>query len=1197
MTDNFFQVLWYLIREELTLNSEVYTQLAQSSHGGTIALVIVLAAGLSQAVGNSFILFINRVKPLRFVLCLGVAAVLFIFTYIFWAGSVWFVGESILRNDELQLVSIMRWVALSYVPQLFGFLVALPYFGTPISVLLAIWSLLILVAGLQTISSLTGWEVFACTGLGWVVWQIGQRTAGRPLIEIGRWLENLFAGTNLASDRQSLAEVVQAGNPPAARSVELDWVNEVATQLSSRPPRRLLKFLTIALTTFVVMGLIFTSQGWLSVWIGALSKTAGLTIILVVISLIALLISILLTPLEALTWWAGWQESGPLNPGVTVRSPSPDTEIARYVIYLDGINQGTYACLPEVDRFLDELVAALPPNVLVVKGIMPYSVANRPLSENRPLAFLWRIVESFTQKNPNHPIGFIINLRNVFAVAVSADWRYGPLQNQGLAQVLFDSLVYHGYQPRSQTPITLIGNSGGGQMSMGAVTYLQQLTGTTIEVISISGVIAGNTGVMEAEHLYHLVGAKDLVEKIGPVCFPSRWAIALRSNWNRAKRRGKISIIPLGPVGHNGQTGPLGPDAQLEDGRSHLQQTLDLVTGILLKDWALSGLNPADFVQISNYERYQEAPFNRPEYYPIQQSVSSELYHPTHTWLGRLILPSLDERHPGQGVLCQVYHAPEGYNALVGQVVNLRWSDDPEVQSYVQQATYDVHFASQVRLSQRQGNLHPERLNHWSKVDPLESFAGAHPRDDIVVALQEPLEVLDSESDRPTISIRSEPLHVTGRYYGLVQIRESLGEERFRVQHYSRESQKFDGALSVVYIPTVITNRYGITPSSNHQLEQSPANKSGWYIFGAQNVDGEFVVQALAPYLLLALQPDRVIRGKKATLKYINFDYWKDVVAQKGTLTTTLLLPDADEGGTATSDFSPPNLSQSGRAGWHEDGSQIFPEGTRALLMHVYGGIGGKKREPAAMNPVFFGHFSFGIAYIVREPLTDRLRFEIEYRQIYTHNSGGIISGSNGWTRYIGDRQFGCLGTRPVADIAIAFPPLTEDYNFDGVVFSPMKYLIRELDVMAARYRIGDGTGTTFVSSVNSCVQDSSQALYSSLKRMIADFKLNPLMLKWLREHPDHEQTHRFQLLTDLVRSLKANLVPFGLVRRDWKYGDLTLGRFPGETPGQTMINALASWRTLLPRLANDVIAMIFLQLGATLWVIRTNQVGGTILI
>lgn len=100
-------------------------------------------------------------------------------------------------------------------------------------------------------------------------------------------------------------------------------------------------------------------------------------------------------------------------------------------------------------------------------------------------------------------------------------------------------------------------------------------------------------------------------------------------------------------------------------------------------------------------------------------------------------------------------------------------------------------------------------------------------------------------------------------------------------------------------------------------------------------------------------------------------------------------------------------------------------------------------------------------------------------------------------------------------------------------------------------------------------------------------------MLRWLREHPNHEQTHRFQLLSNLVSTLEANLVPFGLIRRDWKYGDLNLGRFPGETPGKTMINALASWRTLLPRLTNDVIATIFLQLGATLWVIRTNQVGG----
>lgn len=1170
MIEHFLQELWHLLGEALTLEPTIYRQLAESSYGVNIAFLIVLAAGLSQAIGQSFVLFVNRVKPWRFVLCLVIATLLFAFTYFFWVWSIWLVGRFVFRVDW-QLVVLMRWVAISYAPQLFGFLVALPYFGIPLSVVISIWSLLSLVVGLQYLNSLTVWNALVCTGLGWIVLQLLQRTAGRPLIAWGRSLQNFSAGTNLITDRQSLRRMIEEGNPDRVSLLDLDWMADTQNQISSSPTRRLLKFLAIALIAFVVIGLVFGSQGWLTVLMGSLSRTARLTLNLVGISLIALFVSILLTPLEALSWWAGWTEAEPLKPGVPLRLPNPDTEITRYVIYLDGINQGSYSYLPEVDQFLAELGDTLPDSILVVRGIMPYSASNRPLSEDHPLAFLWKIIESFTQKNPNNPIGFIINLRNVFAVAVSADARYGPVLNQGLAQVLYDSLVYNGYQPESQTPITLIGNSGGGQMAMGAVTYLQETTKAPIEVISIAGVIAGNTGTMNTEHLYHLVGGKDFIEKVGPVFFPSRWAIALTSNWNRAKRRGKVSVISLGPVGHNGQTGPLGSKGKLEDGRTYLEQTLEIVTGIVLTECVFRDWQGGNQVKESNYERYRQAPFNTPEYYPLKPTVASDLYQPICNWIGRLILPTLEERHQGQGVKIQLYHTPKEQQHLLGQVVPLVWSQDPEVQSYVQLVTYDVHFEGHVELSQRQGNIHPERVNHWSKVDPLESLAGSHPQDDIIVALSEPLEVIDSQSNQPTLLISADPVHITGRYYGLVQIRQAEDNDRFRVQHYSLESQAFTGEYSTVYIPTVISNVHGVLPASNHQIDKSPANVQGWYIFGAPNDQGEFVVQAIAPYHLLALEPDEIIRGKKATLKYINYQYWQDVVAQKGQTTTTLLLPDTETGTV----------------------SHTFPEGTRTLLLHVYGGIGGEKREPAAAAKIFFGHFSYGIAQVVRDTLTDKLRFEIEYRQIYAHNTDGIISGSNHWTRYMGDRQFGWLGTRPVSEIMVVFPPLTEDYNFGGVVFSPMKYLIRELDVMAARYRLGDGTGTTIVSPVNSCVQDSSQALYTSLKRMLAEFELNPLMLKWLREHPDHEQTHRFVLLRDLIKSLEANLLPFGMVRRDWKYGDLTLGRFPGETPSQTIINALASWRTLLPRLANDVIAMIFLQLGATLWVIRTNQVGG----
>lgn len=38
----------------------------------------------------------------------------------------------------------------------------------------------------------------------------------------------------------------------------------------------------------------------------------------------------------------------------------------------------------------------------------------------------------------------------------------------------------------------------------------------------------------------------------------------------------------------------------------------------------------------------------------------------------------------------------------------------------------------------------------------------------------------------------------------------------------------------------------------------------------------------------------------------------------------------------------------------------------------------------------------------------------------------------------------------------------------------------------------------------------------------------------------------------------------------------------------------LGSWRTVLPRKASDVVVQKFLTYGASVWVLRTSQVGGT---
>ncbi|MDJ0775992.1 MAG: CAAX protease, partial [Mastigocoleus sp. MO_167.B18] len=712
------------------------------------------------------------------------------------------------------------------------------------------------------------------------------------------------------------------------------------------------------------------------------------------------------------------------------------------------------------------------------------------------------------------------------------------------------------------------------------VSPLKRLTGAPIEVISLAGVISGNTGAMEIEHLYHLVGKQDRVEKVGPIMFPGRWLVFFLSDWNRAKRRGKFSFIPLGPVGHNGVDGPFSEQEFLPDGRTNLRQTLDMVTGILLKDWTLTGFNP-EKLKPSNYEIYQQGIFSDYNYYPVDQSVDSTLYQPIGTWLGRLILPTQEQRQVTKGVFFEVYHADADYQHLLGQTVILRWSEYPEVQAYVQRVTQNVHFTEQVTTSKKQGNIHPDRINHWHHVDPLESLTGARPKDDVIVKLPEPLEIENNDGNF-VIKIDRDPIQISGRFYGLVSIIQHLGNDLFKVCHYNRISRNFDAAEETVYIPSVIADREGVFPSSNLQIENSAINEKGWYIYGAKNGDGTFVVQAIAPYHLLSLSLDRVIFGEKATLDYINHEYWRDVTDDKGQISTVLLYPKVSS--------TPYFLEQ--KLDLEIEAINQWKEGDRALLMHVFGGIGGKNPEFTPLG-IYFGHFAYGIAKVIREPLSQELCFDIEYRQIYAHNNTAIIAGNNSWIRYTGDRQWGFLGYRPISDILVKFSPLTEDYDFDGCKFSPLDRIIHELDTMAARYRVGDGTGTTFVGPLNSCVQDSQEALYHSLKRTIADLESNPNYVRWLRENPEHPQTKRFLQLINLVQSLSSELIPLGIVRPDWQDDRPTLGSFPIENPADTILKTLASWRSLLPRLANDRVAMIFLRLGASLWVQRTNQVGG----
>ncbi|AFZ34102.1 hypothetical protein Sta7437_0495 [Stanieria cyanosphaera PCC 7437] len=920
---------------------------------------------------------------------------------------------------------------------------------------------------------------------------------------------------------------------------------------------------------------------WLSWYRVAENQLFNLSLDLIRIGLLTLTFAGLLAPFEALGWWAGWYGNNPdpkqqplLKKNSTTYRAQPTSDqdnTNHYIIYLDGIGISSFEDAFGVGTFLERLTEAVGSEFILIREIMPYSVFNLPLTLGRPLAAFWRWVN----QSKISGLGVLILLRNMFQVAVSVDSRYGPIFNRGTAQIIIDSLLERGYRPGSGTPVTIIGYSGGGQVALGTIPYLKKVLAAPLEVISLAGVLSGNTEVVKLEHLYHLVGEKDLVARFVPFLFPQRWAFISWSNWNLAKSRGEISFISLGPVGHDDIGGPLDDTSYLPDGRSYLTQTVEIVTKILLREDGIEPF-PANVPEkayqpriLSNYERYLQAPFNQYTYYPTKQSVPLG-YQPVANWIGRLILPRLEERSEIKGIFLEIYYVPKQYQDLIGKKVILSWSDRADLQVYLNQVKCSIHFSAQAYESMKQGIVHPLRLNFWREIDALESLVGARPIDDVIVAL-EPVKII-SEEQQPTLYIEREPTVITGRFYGLVTILGKVNQsDHFRVCHYNPTSQQFDGDAEIVYLPQVIPDLNGVFPSTTNKIEDSPVNSTGWYIYGEFNQDQVFTVRAIAPRALFQLQPQRIISGVSATTNYIHNEYWQDIKAQKGQIDSILL--------------NPKSLSET-------EAIAQYQEGDRLLLLHTYGGIGGKKAEVPPIG-LFFGHFAFGIATVIRDPITQELRFKIVYDQVYTQNLDGIIAGNLDWSNYLGDRQFGWLGSRPVVDIIVKLDVL-EEYNFGGNIRFPLNALAYQLEKMMARYRTGDGTGATFAGLANSCVQDSCQALYLAIKMVLTEIKSNSEIQNWIAAYPEDPQTKRLERLVALYNNIQRKLVPWKTVRSDWldPYESL-IGTRLAEQPVTTIISALTSWRSLLPRLANDQLAEILLQHGASLWLLRTNQVGG----
>lgn len=302
----------------------------------------------------------------------------------------------------------------------------------------------------------------------------------------------------------------------------------------------------------------------------------------------AVLVAAALAPLRFLGWWAGWSgehREAPLEdrrehpqgqplaalagPGHTGDPPS------HYLVFLSGIgNSSAEALAGEEQAFLRNLKAALP-WLEVIDNIFAYSPENTGLTDDERYGRFWRSVLAVKSTGGRAAaIGNLINIRNMFQVAVSADRRYAAVFNYGTASTIFRSLLDEGYRPGAGVPVTLMGYSGGGQVVFGAARFIKPAIAAPLQVISLGGVMASTRGIDAADELAHLEGSRDSVAATADVLFWGRWPIARRSRWNRALASGKLRRIALGPMVHTGPRGYLDAATFLPDGQSYMDKTV-----------------------------------------------------------------------------------------------------------------------------------------------------------------------------------------------------------------------------------------------------------------------------------------------------------------------------------------------------------------------------------------------------------------------------------------------------------------------------------------------------------------------------------------------------------------------------------------------------------------------------------------------
>jgi len=158
-----------------------------------MALTVLFLSVVSLTIGNSVVLFANRVSRSQFIRSIIAFTLLFIFFIFLWTLSIQFFAY-VFFGVHKPLDEVLILVASSFTPFIFGFLILLPHFGYYLYALLRIWVTVNLVFNVMTAYQFNLFQAIVVTLVGWLLLELLSSLSFLRLDDIKRWYLKVMTG-------------------------------------------------------------------------------------------------------------------------------------------------------------------------------------------------------------------------------------------------------------------------------------------------------------------------------------------------------------------------------------------------------------------------------------------------------------------------------------------------------------------------------------------------------------------------------------------------------------------------------------------------------------------------------------------------------------------------------------------------------------------------------------------------------------------------------------------------------------------------------------------------------------------------------------------------------------------------------------------------------------------------------------------